>query len=106
MQPSTTAFPSEALASAVPLDAFQSSNMPPVPAMLQAQVDAMNEMAEYDMEEDHDSAYDSESLIGDDSTTLASYITDYRFENGRRYHAYRDGAYWVRSHAQSCKNQC
>jgi hypothetical protein len=48
---------------------------------------------EYD--EDMDSAYDSESLLGDDTTTLASYITDYRYEHGRRYHAYRDGAYWV-----------
>jgi hypothetical protein len=46
-------------------------------------------------EEELDSAYDSESLLGDDTTTLASYITDYRYEHGRRYHAYRDGAYWV-----------
>lgn len=45
--------------------------------------------------QDFDSAYDSESLIGGDTSTLASYITDYRFEHGRRYHAYRDGAYWV-----------
>jgi hypothetical protein len=45
--------------------------------------------------DDFDSAYDSESLIGGDTMTLASYITDYRFEHGRRYHAYRDGAYWV-----------
>jgi hypothetical protein len=44
---------------------------------------------------DGDSAYDSASLIGDDTNTLASYITDYRYEHGRRYHAYRDGAYWV-----------
>lgn len=43
---------------------------------------------------DTDSAYDSESLLGDDTLSLASYITDYRFEHGRRYHAYRDGAYW------------
>jgi len=63
--------------------------------MLQHQIDAMNQMVDYDMPDDHDSAYDSESLIGDDTLTLASYITDYRFENGRRYHAYRDGAYWV-----------
>jgi hypothetical protein len=46
-------------------------------------------------EQDFDSAYDSESLIGGDTMTLASFITDYRFEHGRRYHAYRDGAYWV-----------
>jgi hypothetical protein len=44
---------------------------------------------------DADSAYDSESLLGDDTRSLASYITDYRYEHGRRYHAYRDGAYWV-----------
>ncbi|TID16925.1 S-adenosyl-L-methionine-dependent methyltransferase [Venturia nashicola] len=44
--------------------------------------------------QDVDSAYDSESLIQGDTMTLASYITDYRFEHGRRYHAYRDGAYW------------
>jgi hypothetical protein len=46
-------------------------------------------------DEDFDSAFDNESLIGGDTMTLASYITDYRFEYGRRYHAYRDGAYWV-----------
>jgi hypothetical protein len=42
-----------------------------------------------------DSAYDGASLLGDDTRSLASYITDYRYEHGRRYHAYRDGAYWV-----------
>ena|ERR1700761_7831474 len=46
--------------------------------------------------DDADSAYDSESLLGDDTRSLASYITDYRYEHGRRYHAFRDGAYWVR----------
>jgi hypothetical protein len=44
---------------------------------------------------DSDSAYDGESLLGDDTRSLASYITHYRYENGRRYHSYRDGAYWV-----------
>ncbi len=44
---------------------------------------------------DDDSAYDGGSLIGCDTDTLASYITDYTYENGRRYHAYRDGEYWV-----------
>jgi len=29
-----------------------------------------------------------------DSDTLASYITNYKIENNRRYHAYRDGSYW------------
>ena len=43
---------------------------------------------------DNDSTYGG-SLIGCDTDTLASYITDFRYENGRRYHAYRDGEYWV-----------
>jgi hypothetical protein len=46
--------------------------------------------------DDNDSAFGG-SLIGCDTDTLASYVTDYRYENGRRYHAYADGAYWVRA---------
>ena len=42
-----------------------------------------------------DSAYGEDSLLRDDTKTLASYITEYRYEFGRRYHAFRDGAYWV-----------
>lgn len=44
---------------------------------------------------DADSAYGDDSLLGDDTRTLSEYITDYRYEFGRRYHSYRDGAYWV-----------
>ncbi|KAH8704059.1 S-adenosyl-L-methionine-dependent methyltransferase [Talaromyces proteolyticus] len=29
-----------------------------------------------------------------DTTSLKSEITSYRYENGRRYHAYREGEYW------------
>ena len=50
---------------------------------------------EEEMYNDNDSAFGG-SLVGWDSDSLASYITDYRYENGRRYHAYRDGEYWVR----------
>lgn len=42
-----------------------------------------------------DSGFDSGSLLGDETDTLASSIMHYRMENGRQYHAYRDGAYWV-----------
>lgn len=42
-----------------------------------------------------DSGFDSGSLLGDETDTLASSIMNYRMENGRQYHAYRDGAYWV-----------
>ncbi|KKK13992.1 UMTA [Aspergillus rambellii] len=43
---------------------------------------------------DTDSAYGEDSLLGDDTKSLSTYITDYRYEFGRRYHSYRDGAYW------------
>jgi hypothetical protein len=49
-----------------------------------------------DAQYDVDSAYDADSIRNDDTETLASFITNYRWENGRRYHAYSDGAYWVR----------
>jgi hypothetical protein len=43
---------------------------------------------------DRDSAY-GESLHASDTASISSAITKYRYENGRRYHAYRDGAYWA-----------
>lgn len=46
---------------------------------------------------ENDSAYGEDSLLRGDTKTLASYITEYRYEFGRRYHAFRDGAYWVRA---------
>ncbi|KAI5845283.1 S-adenosyl-L-methionine-dependent methyltransferase [Morchella snyderi] len=42
---------------------------------------------------DYDSLYGSG--IGTDTTSLSSSITKYRYENGRRYHAYSDGKYWA-----------
>ncbi|KAF2452688.1 S-adenosyl-L-methionine-dependent methyltransferase [Lineolata rhizophorae] len=41
-----------------------------------------------------DSGYDADSLIGDDTQSLTSYITNYVYENGRQYHSYRAGSYW------------
>lgn len=42
-----------------------------------------------------DSAYDdTASLNGSITDTLESACSRYRWENGRRYHSYRDGAYW------------
>lgn len=45
-------------------------------------------------EDDGDSAFGG-SLIGCDTDTLASYMVNYRSENGRQYHAFGDGEYWV-----------
>jgi hypothetical protein len=65
-----------------------------------------NENLNYEMNDDeyfndNDSALGG-SLIGYDTHTIASYMTDYRYENGRRYHAYRDGEYWVFSFLVIC----
>jgi hypothetical protein len=41
-----------------------------------------------------DSAYgDDESLLSD-TTSIASTILRHRWENGRRYHKFREGEYW------------
>ncbi|PLB52215.1 SAM dependent methyltransferase [Aspergillus steynii IBT 23096] len=47
-------------------------------------------MQDVDPAADSDYAEDSQS----DLTSLRSSITDYYFENGRRYHAFHAGAYW------------
>ncbi|KAL8903045.1 MAG: hypothetical protein Q9171_007530 [Xanthocarpia ochracea] len=42
-----------------------------------------------------DSAYDDTASLNESITdTLESAYSRYRWENGRRYHSYRDGAYW------------
>jgi hypothetical protein len=47
---------------------------------------------DYDLD-DSDSAVDAGSTFSD-TTSLYSDIMKYRFENGRRYHSYKDGEYW------------
>ncbi|MCJ1378816.1 hypothetical protein MMC17_001915 [Xylographa soralifera] len=42
---------------------------------------------------------DTDSALGSDTssltTSISSSVTDYRFEHGRRYHAFHDGAYYL-----------
>lgn len=64
------------------------------PSAVDIHDDSNEEYDEMDAFDDNDSAFFG-SLVGHDTQTIASYITDYRYENGRRYHAYRDGSYWV-----------
>lgn len=45
--------------------------------------------------DDADSVYGEDSLPRDETKTLSTFVTEYRYEFGRRYHAFRDGAYWV-----------
>ncbi|KAL6231584.1 hypothetical protein BDW75DRAFT_39308 [Aspergillus navahoensis] len=53
---------------------------------------------EYRLEVDANHPEDTDSAFSDDYnselTSLRSSIVDYRYENGRRYHAYRAGSYW------------
>lgn len=65
------------------------------PATVPQDEDEANDDDDDDPEDDgSDSGFESESLLGDETDTLASSIMHYRIENGRQYHAYRDGAYW------------
>jgi len=45
-----------------------------------------------------DTNNETDSAFGDDleseTTSLSTSVTNYRFENGRRYHGYKDGEYW------------
>ncbi|KAL8940789.1 MAG: hypothetical protein Q9211_002111 [Gyalolechia sp. 1 TL-2023] len=51
--------------------------------------------ADPDADADSDSVYDETSSINESVTdTLDSACSRYRYENGRRYHSYCDGAYW------------
>ncbi|KAK2747804.1 hypothetical protein FQN57_001834 [Myotisia sp. PD_48] len=43
---------------------------------------------------DDEATSDYEEDFGSDTTSIKSEIYSYRFENGRRYHAYKEGAYW------------
>ena len=72
-------------------NAAEDSALPPA---VDPHDDGNEDYGEMDVFDDNDSALGG-SLIGYDTQTIASYITDYRYENGRRYHAYRDGEYWV-----------
>lgn len=69
-----------------PGDSLTRAALPAPPSYLPRPDDDHNES---------DSAYGEDSLLRDDTKTLASHITEYRYEFGRRYHAFRDGAYWV-----------
>ncbi|KAK1751060.1 methyltransferase [Echria macrotheca] len=67
------------------------SNPPPVPAPAPVQAPVTEALAvDDDLESDHDSVLGSESSS---TASLSSSILQYRHENGRTYHAYKDGKY-------------
>lgn len=71
-----------------------SSMSTPEVAIVPATLNHQDEEQDVENVPDNDSAY-GESLADDETRSLASFLTDYPYENGRRYHAYRDGSYWV-----------
>jgi hypothetical protein len=46
------------------------------------------------IEDDVDSAYGGEDSEADTTTTLKSAVTNYIYDNGRRYNSFRSGSYW------------
>jgi hypothetical protein len=45
------------------------------------------------IDSDRDSAY-GDSDVASETSSLRSAVLDYVYENGRRYHSYRQGSYW------------
>ncbi|PYI14631.1 TAM domain methyltransferase [Aspergillus violaceofuscus CBS 115571] len=52
----------------------------------------IDEQIQIDTSDDNDSLLDAQSIVGS-NLTISSTVRDYCFENGRRYHAYRNGQY-------------
>ncbi|KAI0996662.1 hypothetical protein K3495_g11521 [Podosphaera aphanis] len=68
-------------------------------ASREAELSAAAEQAEFEIEIDDenydtssDAGYETDSF-GSASTSISSSVRDYAFENGRRYHRFREGAY-------------
>ncbi|KAH9878826.1 hypothetical protein J1614_002260 [Plenodomus biglobosus] len=88
--------------SAIQLQDVAESSQPHTPsATSHAHDEQLAHAADDSAADDHDgdelasdSGFDSGSLLEDETDTLASSILNHRMENGRQYHAYRDGAYW------------
>jgi hypothetical protein len=75
------------------------SSVPLLPVHLEDSISADADSADGDSVDadsaDGDSAYAESLGSGNSTRTLSFSDTNYRFEHGRRYHAYRDGSYWV-----------
>ncbi|QKX57587.1 uncharacterized protein TRUGW13939_04705 [Talaromyces rugulosus] len=53
---------------------------------------------------DVDSSYGDDSDSESQTTSLKSSVTNYVYENGRRYHAFRQGSYWGPNDDLACDN--
>ena len=75
-------------------DASPSAHPGPTRDNTSSDSEPLSRESEQDQGFSSDSGFDSGSLLGDETDSLASSILNHRMENGRQYHAYRDGSYW------------
>lgn len=87
--PLLSAFYSSQLGVAPPLIDFVSPHPPPPPST------PLTPIQDTSYVENPSTDSDSDRFSYTSSRSLASSITRYRYENGRRYHAYRDGSYYA-----------
>ncbi|KAF2429240.1 hypothetical protein EJ08DRAFT_671167 [Tothia fuscella] len=62
-----------------------------------------NQTGQISVDSDRDSAY-GDSGITSETSSLRSEVFEYVYENGRRYHSYRQGAYWGPNDEQAQDN--
>ena len=65
-------------------------------AIIQAENAAAAEEAQNDIQIDDsasDAGYETDSLASSSTSSISSSVRDYAFENGRRYHKFREGSY-------------
>ncbi|KAF5586328.1 methyltransferase [Fusarium pseudocircinatum] len=67
---------------------------PPGPQSPAALGQVAEEQAAIEVDDDSDSSYSKSTGITD-TESLRSSIMAFKWENGRRYHAYQDGSYWA-----------
>ncbi|KAF5985450.1 methyltransferase [Fusarium bulbicola] len=67
---------------------------PPGPQSPAAVGQVAEEQAAIEVDDDSDSSYSKSTGITD-TESLRSSIMAFKWENGRRYHAYQDGSYWA-----------
>ncbi|RSL88216.1 hypothetical protein BHE90_016553 [Fusarium euwallaceae] len=64
------------------------------PTALAEVTEAQTAGGHIEIDDDADSSYSLSTRITD-TESLRSSILEYKWENGRRYHAYQDGSYWA-----------
>ena len=99
--PTATTIPNpeqqDALSQHLPPQPFHLNELQPLPppnSQVPPPPPEYDDDSENDPLNSSDSAYDTASLNESITDTLDSCYSRFRWENGRRYHSYRDGAYW------------